>query len=261
MKKMKKKSIWKAGSAALAGILAVAMLAGIFSNDKVALAAAEKISDLDTSMKYTESLGDNASTEYSGRVWSDKSVYSGESASFKLYGKEKPEVIEIDPEEFLVAFSTLATSEAIQGETTAPMDVVFVIDISGSMSDENSEMDNGFSRIYNTVQALNASIDTVLSMNEYTRIGVVAFSSTSVELLPLDRYTKIDAKTDYFELSESKANRNKAILYTRAVNSNNTTVSRNTSVSGGTNIQMGLYQGLNMLVTEDSVTATIDKQL
>ena len=104
MKKMKKKSIWKAGSAALAGILTVAMLAGIFSNDKVALAA-EKISDLDTTMKYTESLGNNASTEYSGRVWSDKSVYSDEKVNFELFGGEKAEII--NDSDFLVAFSTL----------------------------------------------------------------------------------------------------------------------------------------------------------
>lgn len=211
MKKMKKKSIWKAGSAALAGILTVAMLAGIFSNDKVALAA-EKISDLDTTMKYTESLGNNASTEYSGRVWSDKSVYSDEKVNFELFGGDKAEII--NDSDFLVAFSTLATSEAVQGETTAPVDVVFVIDISGSMSNSTSNMDNGYSRIYNTVQALNASIDTVLSMNEYTRIGVVAFSSTSVELLPLDRYTKTDADTDYFELSRETGYRRNATLYT-----------------------------------------------
>lgn len=255
MKQMKKKSIWKAGSAALAGILTVAMLAGIFSNDKVALAA-EKISDLDTTMKYTESLGNNASTEYSGRVWSDKSVYSDEKVNFELFGGENAEII--NDSDFLVAFSTLATSEAVQGETTAPIDVVFVIDISGSMSNGASNMDNGYSRIYNTVQALNTSIDTVLNMNEHTRIGVVAFSSTSIELLPLDRYTKVDEDTDYFSLSESTGNDNNAILYTRAVDSDGTTVERDTSVSGGTNIQMGLYQGLNMLATEDSITATID---
>ncbi len=255
MKQMKKKSIWKAGSAALAGILTVAMLVGILPNDKVALAA-EKLSDLETTTRYSESLGDNASTEYAGRIWSDKSVYSGEDATFTLYGGETATVK--NDSDFLVAFSTLATSQSVQGETTAPIDVVFVIDISGSMSNGSSNMDNGYSRIYNTVQALNTSIDTVLNMNEHTRIGVVAFSSTSIELLPLDRYTKVDADTDYFSLSRSTGSGNNAILYTRAVDSDGTTVERDTSVSGGTNIQMGLYQGLNMLATEDSTTATID---
>ena len=260
MKKMKKKSIWKAGSAALAGILTVAMLAGIFSNDKVALAA-EKISDLDTTMKYTDSLGDNASTEYSGRVWSDKSVYSDEKVNFELFGGENAEII--NDSDFLVAFSTLATSEAVQGETTAPVDVVFVIDVSGSMT---ANMNNNRSRIYNTVQALNTSIETVLGMNEYTRIGVVAFSGWNsgefeqqaasmpgaVTLLPLDRYTKVNENTAFFSVENN-------VVYTNAVNSAGQRVpEKSTSVSGGTNIQMGLYQGLHMLATEETTTATIE---
>ena len=34
--------------------------------------AGEKVSDPNTSEKYSESLGDNSSTECSGRIWTDK---------------------------------------------------------------------------------------------------------------------------------------------------------------------------------------------
>ena len=47
--------------------------------------AGTKISDLDTSSKYSESLGDNASTEYAGRIWTDKSVYTGDT-TFDVFG-------------------------------------------------------------------------------------------------------------------------------------------------------------------------------
>ena len=65
-------------------ILAVTLVAGLIPNQAVAVQA-EVLSDYDTSTKYTESLGDNASTEYAGRIWTDKSVYS-EDKTFELFG-------------------------------------------------------------------------------------------------------------------------------------------------------------------------------
>lgn len=207
---MNKKLLRNVGAGVLAVLLAVSLAVGLIPSDLTL--AADKTADLDTSTKYTESLGDNASTEYAGRIWTDKSVYE-ESATFNLFTEEgeeqKSTTITVDAdngEDFLVAYSALATSKAVQGETKAPIDVVFVIDISGSMSNADSGMDNGNSRIYNTVQAVNSSIDKLMAMNEYTRVSVVAFSESAEVLLPLDRYTKTTengSTVDYFTLSKS----------------------------------------------------------
>ena len=182
--------------------------------------AGVKVSDLDTSTKYSESLGDNASTEYAGRVWTDKSVYTGD-VTFDTFGGGKSTIKlneNSNGEDFLVAYSALATSKSESGSAQAPVDVVFIIDISGSMSNNSSQMDNGLSRIANTVSAVNDSIETLMSMNEHTRVAVVAFSSTATTLLPLDHYSKMSQQgneLDYLSLSCTSAG-GSVSLYARA---------------------------------------------
>lgn len=237
--------------------------------------AGTKISDLDTSSKYSESLGDNASTEYAGRIWTDKSVYTGDT-TFDVFGGGTS-TIKLNEnkngEDFLVAYSALATAESVSGSTQAPVDVVLIIDISGSMSNNESNMDNRKSRIYNTVQATNNAIDELMKLNPYTRVAVVAFSSNAQVLLPLDRYSKTtdwveieqpgpntweQQEIPYFTLSRDTGSNNYATLYTNAINSSNRTVEKSTSVEGGTNIQMGLYEGMQVLAEEDETTANIN---
>ena len=79
-----KKRISKIGAAIVAAIMVVALIIGLVPNDTARVLAAEKVSDYGTETKFTESLGDNASTEYSGRIWTDKSVYS-DSVTFERY--------------------------------------------------------------------------------------------------------------------------------------------------------------------------------
>ena len=261
----KRKNIRKIGAAAIASMLVVAMVIGLIPSETV---EAARVSDYSTDTKYTESLGDNASTEYSGRIWSDKSVYS-EKATFDLYtpaGEEqKTATVEKDDDsDFLVAFSALGSSEAISGSTQAPVDVVFVIDTSGSMRDAMSSTDST-KRITNTVKALNDAIEAIMDMNDYTRVAVVAFSNTAQELLPLGRYTKgtrtyqtggknsvTVTVNDYFSLQENTLY--KHVLPEGSERQSNS----NRSVTGGTNIQMGIYTGMNILASEENTTANIE---
>lgn len=261
--KQKKIDLRKISAALIATILMVAMAVGLIPNSTAQVLAADKTSDISTISKYKESLGDNASTEYAGRIWTDKTVWSEEEVSIEAYGGNTI-TIEND-EDFLVGFSALATSQSVSGEEQAPIDVVFIIDISGSMSNSNSNMTNDegetYSRIKYTVDAVNDAIDELMALNEYTRVGVVAFSSSAVTLLPLDRYTKTTnrgAQVEYFTLSRTTGSNEYATLYTNAVNSSKHTITSNQSVSGGTNTQAGIYQGMNLLATEKSTTATIN---
>lgn len=242
--------------------------------------AGTKVSDLDTSTKYSESLGDNASTEYAGRIWNDKSVYT-DDVVFATFGGGSSTIglnENKNGEDFLVAYSTLATSESISGQTQAPVDVVLIIDISGSMSNEDSNMDNNKSRIYNTVQAANNAIDELMKINPYTRVSVVAFSSNAQVLLPLDRYTKevvvervwvstgyfsgywqeTEKEVPYLSVSRETASENNATLTVNAINSSNKTINDDISVTGGTNIQMGLYEGMKVLADVKDTKANIN---
>lgn len=262
---MTRKNLFKS---VIATLLALVMVFGVvetgnFSTAKAAQTAAagtvNKVVDLDTSLKYSESLGDNASTEFSGRIWTDKSVYS-DSVTFATFGGGTSSITKGDDEDFLIAYSALGTSKAVSGETHAPVDVVFIIDISGSMSNSDSRMDNGLSRIANTVTAVNASIDKLMTMNDYTRVAVVVFSNTATTLLPLDHYAKrTDGTTtyDYLTLNSPYAGGN-VELTVRATGDENGYINEEIDVSGGTNIQAGLYEGMNVLASAQDTTADIN---
>ncbi len=257
---------WKhIGAAVLSVMLVVALAVGMIPKD-VAQVMAESTVDLPTIEKYKDSLGDEASTEYAGRIWTDKSVWDADSVTIEAYGgtqhtitKNDAEKEEDKDEDFLVGFSALATSQEIFGETEAPLDVVFVIDISGSMSNNNSTMDNGYSRIYNTVQALNTAIESLLDLNEYTRVGVVAFSSNAQTVLPLGRYTQY-GNNNFFSVNRTAGSSKYAKLTVNANRVGGNRVYDTIDVQGGTNIQRGLYQGFNLLATESEVMATINGQ-
>lgn len=212
--------------------------------------------DSETRSDYSWSLGNKSSTQYNGRVWTDKSV-STRDVTFT--GDTAGETVTVpisegdDASDFLVTYSALATSQQVSGESRVPVDVVFVIDLSGSMSNSDSFMDNSQRRIQNLVTALNSAVNELMEMNPDNRIGVVGYESTAMTILPLDHYTPSGYNQNIFSYSE-RSNR----LSWDARNSSNQRVNDNTVVSGGTNTQMGIYQGMNMLATEADTTVTLE---
>ncbi len=248
----------KSVTGVIAGALALTLAVGVMQPGLETHAA--KVADLNTTTKYTESLGNNASTEYAGRIWTDKSVWDTD-ASVEGYPLEEGQVNTITVEndsDFLVALSALATSQSITGQSQAPVDVVFIIDLSGSMSNSSSNMDNGRSRIYNTVQELNHAIEKLMELNPHNRIAVVGFSDTAKVLLQLDHYTKRNNNA-YFRVSRQTGSNSYCDLTVNAVGATTGTVSNaETEVSGGTNLQSGYYMGMNLLASAESTTVTVD---
>ena len=76
------------------------------------------------------------STENVGRIWTDKSVSTGDVT---LTGRQdEPQSATIKKgadSDFLVGLSALSATAKIVGETTVPLDIVLVLDVSGSMED------------------------------------------------------------------------------------------------------------------------------
>lgn len=243
-------------SGVLAVLLIVALAVGLMPNEQVY--AAETSADSETRSDYTWSLGNLNSTRYNGRVWTDKSV-STTDVTFDG-GNAGSVTVPIgtgdDASDFLVTYSALATSQQVSGESNVPVDVVFVIDISGSMSNGSSYMDNGQKRIQNLVTALNTSINELMDMNPENRIGVVGYSSEATTILPLDHYTPWSS----YNQNIFSYNDNRARLSWDARNSSNQHVNNNASVTGGTNTQMGIYQGMKMLASEGDTTVTVGGQ-
>lgn len=246
---------WSLPAVILALVLAAALVAQVLAQAAVSnqafAAQTTLIADDNTTTSYQASLGDETSTCYAGRVWTDKTVYT-ENATFE---DENTRTIQKGDSDFLVAYSAMATSQSISGKTQVPIDVVFIVDLSGSMSNKDSGMDDGQSRIAHLVEALNTSVETLMDMNPYTRIGVVGYNSTAVEILPLDHYTKMTGQEQkFFTLNRTTPSGTYATLTTHAVDSSDSLHNQSFKVQGGTNVQMGVYQGMNMLATEKSTT-------
>lgn len=66
MKKGKK--LRKVGAAIVAMLMVTALAVGMLPGNSGQVLAADKVADLDTTEKYTESLGDSVSTEYTGHI-------------------------------------------------------------------------------------------------------------------------------------------------------------------------------------------------
>ena len=245
-------------SGVLAVLLIVALAVGLMPNEQVY--AAEPVADGNTSQEYSWSLGESTSTQYNGRVWTDKSV-STSDVTFSGSGNTITVPIGTgeDKSDFLVTYSALATSQQVSGKSNVPVDVVFVIDLSGSMSNNDSYMDNRQKRIQNLVTALNASINELMDMNSENRIGVVGYSTNATAILPLDHYTTWNNYAqNIFSYEETGGRDPEYTLAWDARNSSGNRVRDNISVTGGTNIHMGVDAGMDMLLDVSDTTVTVE---
>lgn len=206
----------------------------------------DRVADNNTMNGWQDFFGPNVlSTEFAGGVWTDKSVFTN-ADNFRA------EITMDDPENnFLIALSTIAANQQITGYSTNPVDVMLVLDVSGSMDASNKDTA--------MVQATNRAIASLLAQNNYNRVGVVLYSgnantsqnatsSTATVILPLDRYTTTSTQRVwedggwvtypvYFTLSN-----NTVSVASGVRNSNNQRPSGSKAVSGGTYIQNGLYK-------------------
>lgn len=215
--------------------------------------------DDDTRGTYTTYLNDKTSgewtTEFSGRVWADKTVTTDDQI---FSGDAGPDIKVTNDSDFLVTYSALATTQSITGEAQSPVDVVFVVDFSGSMI--SNGMDNGQSRLANLLDALNSSIKTLMEANEYNRVAVVCYSgkpdesvSASEVLLPLKHYS---SSQTYFSIDyPTVTTLERTVSWNIDGESGNHTVEQ----PHATNTQMGLYTGMNLL-TVSNTTVEINGQ-
>lgn len=128
-----------------------------------------------------------------GKVMSDKSVIYGDDdyGAFNSY----------EPNTFGVTLSTLGQEYMLPQEdmVTTPIDVVFILDVSGSMSSNSTTQGEDPQRIFDLCNAVNASMEQILEggenadeeakeQNKNNRVGIAIYSGGTWEMLPLDRY-------------------------------------------------------------------------
>lgn len=206
--------------------------------------AGERFSDPPTnaSKDYEDALGSPSSTRFNGRVWADKTVYTGSVTVDIPESEGKQITIPIENDDFLIAYSLLSSTVKVEGQSLVPLDVVFVIDLSDSMKGD---------RIKETVVALNQSVHTLMTGNPDNRIGVVTYSDEAQVLLPLGHYTMVKNAENYFTLSEAGDCLDVAVM-----NSSGQQIEASAKMGQWTNIHMGIDAGMDLLlsVPSDDIT-------
>ncbi len=205
-------------------------------------------------------------TEFVGSVWTDKST-------FTEYTTSKGQTISAGTGNMLGVLSAIGSSMAITGRIYSPTDVMLILDLSSSMYNGSSK---NTTTVNNMVKAVNNSIATLLSMNDYNRVGVTVYyggsnvdvqakASHSYVLLPLNRY--IAASNGSYLTMNTSSNKLTSVRVTSGVRTESgSAVGGTTGHSipdvAGTYIQAGLLQALNqfMSVPESDLSVSIHGQ-
>ena len=127
----------------------------------------------------------------------------------------------------------------------APMDVVFVLDTSNSMSEKSSRYDEN-NKAQNMVNAVNNTISNIMKLNPDSRVGIVGYAGWKENnrkdhsehpsvIVPLDNYKTI--KGNYISLSGNVINVNDSI-----------TKGESRTITGGTYTQAGIKLGAEQLI-------------
>lgn len=135
------------------------------------------------------------STKNVGRIWTDKSV-SADDVTLTSREKESgtATIKKGAGSDFLVGLSALSSTAKITGQTTVPLDIVLVLDVSGSMDEPMGSADRT-KRIDALKAAVNSFIDGSATVNDQradknkqNRIAVVKFAGNKTSKVGNDRY-------------------------------------------------------------------------
>ena len=136
----KRKRNKRIAASALAVVMAGFLVWGLFPWQ--AAAAGTTVADDVTINNWHKTLDD--STKNVGRIWTDKSVstedvtLTNKSGDTKTIKKGQKSYDDKTDSDFLVGLSALSSTAKIMGQTTVPLDIVLVLDVSGSMKDPGS---------------------------------------------------------------------------------------------------------------------------
>lgn len=122
----------------LSWLLVAAMLFGLFVPSAFAEEPVTPVADSSTITQWQDTI--DKSSENVGRIWTDKSVSTGDVTltSAGNVGISTPDipVEKSDDADFMVSLSALSSASSLAYSVQQPLDVVLVLDVSGSM-DEN----------------------------------------------------------------------------------------------------------------------------
>ena len=140
------------------------------------------------------------STENVGRIWTDKTVSDG---NIDLTGAGGTMTIEKGESDFLTSLSAISSTSNLTMTSSTPLDIVLVLDASGSMDDSMGNRDST-KRIDALKDAANAFVDEIAKANEGVsdanqqhRVAVVKFAGNGTERIGNDTYRSGGYKYNY----------------------------------------------------------------
>lgn len=242
-------------------LICVAMLlayvpAGIRRASAAELGSIFTIADPQTLTRPETIYGNN--TMNAGKVTVGKSV---SNTGITVNGQQIPLIGENN---FLITISQSAQVMGMTTEMSVAVDVVFVLDTSGSMTNNRAET---------MVTAANSAISTLMAANEQNRVAVVAFSSedngggssngAAANVLSSLAHYSGNAATNHLQWVSSSgsttgSNRNYIAgrdLVTVGYNQNSVYASRH-GKNGGTNVQAGIVAGAKILTSVSKADTT-----
>jgi len=192
-------------------------------------------------------------TAHDGRVMSDKSV---------IYKKDDYNAFQsYEDNTFGVTLSALGQEylTAEQSVVNTPIDVVFVLDVSGSMKYKATTASNSNSRAEAMVDAVNNSIQEIMAQNPENRVGVTLFSTGAWDLLELGSYQSNNGKYIYTQnsyMSKFGENRYQVYAYDDIRRQVSQPALEEMDQANGTYTQAGIAKGAAMLERSEPKTYT-----
>ena len=130
--------------------------------------------------------GETPNTANIGRIWTDKTV------STDTITTSSGSVINRGDSAFITALSALSSTSNVKSSSTTPLDIVLVLDASGSMDDS---MDDGTKRIDALKSAANNFVNHIAEQNQgisdsskQHQVSIVKFSGDKSAAVGNDTY-------------------------------------------------------------------------
>ena len=152
-----------------------------------------------------------------GRIWTDKTV------STDTITTSSGSVINRGDSAFITALSALSSTSNVASSSTTPLDIVLVLDASGSMDDP---MNDGTKRIDALKRAANDFVATIAEQNQgisdsskQHQVSIVKFSGDKSAVVGNDTYYKGGYKYNYSQVMKAMSPCTDAAAFTNTINS------------------------------------------
>lgn len=161
--------------------------------------------------------GETPNTANIGRIWTDKTV------STDTITTSSGSVINRGSSAFITALSALSSTSNVKSSSTTPLDIVLVLDASGSMDDS---MDDGTKRIDALKSAANDFVTTIAEQNQgisdsskQHQVSIVKFSGKKSAAVGNDTYREDGYTYNYSQVMKAMSPCTDAAAFTSTINS------------------------------------------